>query len=114
MGTINTDSPFIHYVLSEEEARQGQVLGDLNKQVLQNMLFQVVMEKLNIPRTPEYVQREAELAGQMSILQSILDNHAHASQVHAAPTAPESQDVNLHGIFPHTRRYAGDISFPDA
>ena len=114
MGTINTDSPFIHYDLSPEELRQGQVLGDLNKQVLQNMLFQVVMEKLNLPILAENTQREAELAGQMRMLQSILDNHNLAIQTPIEQHEPEPQDVNLHGIFPHTRRYAGDISFPDA
>lgn len=114
MGTINQDSPFVSYNLSESEILQGQILGDLNRQVIQNLLFQVVMEKINIPRTPETVQLEAELAGKVVILQSILDNHraAVAQMSHQEPKSEPEPNPDLSGIFPRARMSNGDISFP--
>lgn len=114
MGTINQDSPFISYNLSEQEILQGQILGDLNKQVLQNLLFMAVMEKINIPRTPETLQLEAELAGRIGILQAILDNHRAAiAQLHSPEqqVAPEP-NPDISGIFPRARMSSGGISFP--
>lgn len=69
-------SAFSRYSLTEREELEGQVLSFNQKAVIQNHLADIVQEKLDYPFDPlnpqNYVQKEAELQGQMKILQMLL------------------------------------------
>jgi len=80
MGTLNTDSPFISYTLTEEEKYLGSILQQGQKEVIHNLLFSAACQKINLPWTPENLQIEAELQGKIRAYQGILDAHAEAEE----------------------------------
>ena len=73
MATIRTDSSFISWDLTEQELHAGAILTSLQKQCIQNIIWQHAEEKLNLTFTPENIQLEAELQGRISALKSLLD-----------------------------------------
>jgi hypothetical protein len=73
MATIRTDSSFISWELTESELKAGSVLTSLQKQCIQNILWQHAEEKLALTFTPENLQLEAELQGRILALKSLLD-----------------------------------------
>lgn len=83
MPTINP-SPFCSYTLEEREALEGQILSFNQKCVIQNHIATAAKEKIELTYThtsPEaYWQREAELQGQILILQHLLTCSESASQ----------------------------------
>lgn len=116
MSKINFDSPFVSYVFeSPDEQLQSQILGDLNKQMIQNLLFDAVMTKVGLVRTPETNQEEAELQGRIAILRSLLDNSKAAEEqmqekimeeMGRHPTGPVT---HLHQVFPSARMNEGNV-----
>lgn len=90
MSTINLDSQFVSYNLTEQETLQGQVLQVSQREVLQNMLFQQTMLKLNLKWSAENMQEEAELSGGIRMLQSILDNSKLAEEALGRALDPRS------------------------
>lgn len=106
MSQIKLDSPFVSYELTEEESHQSKILGDLNKQMIQNLLFEATMEKVNLEWLPQNEAREKVLVGKIEILRFILDNHDIASTEAATqmrtsghPTMMQ-EGVPIHQIFP--------------
>lgn len=87
MATMIPNS-FTSYELTEEEVTEGSKLTTLQEQVLQNKLSQLATEKLSF--TIEFnnlnlsLQREAELQGQLLLLQEILFNSLEAK----SPSVP--------------------------
>jgi hypothetical protein len=73
MATIRIDSSFISWDLTEQELQAGAILSSLQKQCIQNIIWQHAEEKLNLTFTPENIQLEAELQGRISALKSLLD-----------------------------------------
>lgn len=116
MSKVNFDSPFVSYEFdSPDEQLHSQILGDLNKQMIQNLLFQAAMEKIELVRTPETVQREAELQGVMNTLRSLLEN-SKAAELQVAQkiheelgTHPTGKVTGLHQVFPSARMNEEDL-----
>ena len=77
MATL-LSSTFTRYELSEDELKSGMTLTTENRQVLQNMLADSAELKINLVFNPEspgnFIQDEANLAGQIRILRFILDS----------------------------------------
>ena len=73
MGTLNSNNLFQSWELSEAEIREGTVLYALQKQVLQNRLAMAAAERVLLPFTPDNIQRDAELQGEIRTLRWILD-----------------------------------------
>jgi hypothetical protein len=75
---------FSSYTLSPEESMQGALLTSLNICVIQNLISQIAEEKVMLTYDPAnplvYAQREAELHGQILILQQLINNHNEATQ----------------------------------
>lgn len=69
---------FSSFNLSPEEEEAGQILQPLQRMVLQNKLSAIAQDKLNIefdPLNPQkFIQNEAFLAGQLSIISWLLDS----------------------------------------
>lgn len=68
---------FTSYQLSEEEQLKGQVLTTENYYVIQNLICAAAEDKLSLkfdPLQPSiFLQREAELQGQIGILRMLLE-----------------------------------------
>jgi hypothetical protein len=73
MAVLNTNSSFVSWVLTPTELVQGTLLSSLQKQCIQNQIWQAAEEKIKLPFTDENKQREAELQGRILALQSLLD-----------------------------------------
>lgn len=69
---------FSSYELTQAEELEGSILTITQKQVIQNQLAVVAAEKINLrfdPASPEhFIQLEASLQGQLSILRFILES----------------------------------------
>ena len=70
------ESMFVRYSLTEHEQEQANLLTDLNIASLQTLLCSMAEEKINLSFDPEhkerFLQREAELGGQIKIIQEII------------------------------------------
>jgi len=68
---------FSSWSLTEAEVLEGSILTITQKQVIQNQLSLVAAEKINLqfdPESPEgFIQKEASLQGQLSILRFLLE-----------------------------------------
>ena len=73
MGTLSSNNLFQSWELSEAEVKEGTILYTLQKQVLQNRLAMAAAERVLLPFSPENVQRDAELQGEIRTLRWILD-----------------------------------------
>ena len=77
---VNSNSSFISYALTAEEKKAGSVFNYNQKAVIQNIIADIAEEKIRLkydPNNPlEFQQREAELAGQIGILQYLLNLEA--------------------------------------
>jgi hypothetical protein len=73
MATVRIDSSFVSWDLTESELKVGSILTGLQKQCIQNIIWQHAEEKLNLTFIPENLQREAELQGRVLALKSLLD-----------------------------------------
>jgi hypothetical protein len=88
MAIINTDSSFVSWILTPAELQAGSVLTTLQKQVIQNMIWQAASERISLPFLDENKQREAELQGRIAALTSLLDLSAEAEH----PSTPNPQE----------------------
>jgi hypothetical protein len=73
MATMRTDSSFVSWNLTDDEVKHGTILTSLQKQCIQNILWQHAEEKLALTFKPENLQLEAELQGRILALKSLLD-----------------------------------------
>lgn len=65
-------SPFEKYHLSQEEYATARKLTELQRQYYHNLRTDIAMEKLSLTFTLENQARDAELQGQLGILDLIL------------------------------------------
>lgn len=67
---------FTSYKLTSEEVRAGSILTSNQIQVIQNLISEAAEEKISLKYDPQnplvFVQREAELQGQIGILKFLL------------------------------------------
>lgn len=79
-------STFSRYYLGAEEQVQAETLTSLNLQSIQNLLCDCAEAKVNLKFDPlhtgDFLQKEAELQGQIGILRLLIDQSAIASRVH--------------------------------
>jgi hypothetical protein len=77
MAILDLTSSFIKYNLTPSEYLEGCKFNLMQKSVIQNLISEIAEEKITLkfdPLTPSiFLQREAELAGQLSILKYLLD-----------------------------------------
>lgn len=75
MATLKTNT-FTAYEFSDRELLSGSILSGEQKNVIQNELANIAEQRLNIDYDPEkplaFVQQEAFLKGQISILRVML------------------------------------------
>ncbi len=83
MATLIPNS-FASFALTEEEELRGSLLQDEQKFVIQNLLSNLAEEKLALAYDPintsTYLQREAELQGQIGILKYLLAQSTSAEE----------------------------------
>lgn len=84
MAQIKTTS-LTRWDLTEQEITNGTILSQEHKYVIQNLIADATEEKLNLtfdPTNPmNFMQREAELTGQIGILKVLLDSSLEAEQL---------------------------------
>lgn len=72
-------SKFCTYVLEPSEEKRGRILTIENLYVIQNMIAQLALEKIELAATRQdfdnYWQQEAELQGSIKVLQQLVDQH---------------------------------------
>lgn len=70
---------FTAWILTPEELKAGSILNDAQIKVLQNQLAEIASEKVSLTYDAsnplEFAQREAELQGQMGIIEYLLSQH---------------------------------------
>lgn len=70
-------SSFLSYELTPSEIKEGSKFHLQQRAVIQNMIADIAEEKVTLkfdPTNPQqFIQREAELAGQIGILKYLLD-----------------------------------------
>lgn len=75
MATMQINE-FTSWNLTAYEFKIGSILNELNVQVIQNEISRLASEKLNLlydtTNPMKYLQREAEITGQIGILQYLL------------------------------------------
>lgn len=78
MSTLVPNS-FSTYSLTAEELAVGSQLTELNLRVIQNLISESAEEKLALKYDPQnplaFVQREAELQGQIGVLKYLVAQH---------------------------------------
>lgn len=98
---VKSDSIYTTYDLSPQEVLQGQILTPLQKAVLQNQLAAFAEDKINLIFSVaageselakiNYVQREAEILGQINLIRYLLEISIAAEQdILLASTATQS------------------------
>ena len=84
MAQLNSDSLFQSWILSPEEFIQGSFLNSLQKQVIQNQISQLASERVMLTFDPvnhlPFMQRDAELKGQIGALQYLLNLSSEAEK----------------------------------
>ena len=74
---------FSTFDLTPQEQRVGEILSSLNLAVIHNLRSQKAEEKLRLTFTPAdintYIQREAELQGQIGILDYLIQCSEYAA-----------------------------------
>ena len=76
LPTTITKSVFESHRLTLDELRIGSTYNYLQRQVIQNLLCDLAVEKVNlvaVPNDPASVHYEAELLGKIHILQDLLE-----------------------------------------
>lgn len=95
MAHLNHDNPFQSWVLTPEEFLQGTILTITQKQCIQNQIVTLAITKNNIridPLNPlSTLQEEAEIRGQLTALQYLLDLSASSE----AQMNPGARKVNV-------------------
>lgn len=96
---------FTSYILTQDEQQQGSLLTSLNICAIQNLISQIAQEKLSLlydPTNPlKFAQQEAELHGQMLILQQLVNNSndAAAAQLKLNLDSPDTSRKSTDSYF---------------
>jgi hypothetical protein len=73
MAMLNiSDNSFNSWILTDQEIIQGSILNTTQKQVIQNLISDYAHRRLNLTFSPENMQAEAELQGNIRALQNLL------------------------------------------
>lgn len=84
MATISPHSLFTSWILTPQETTQGTILSTLQEQVIQNQIAALAQEKTLLKFDPanihSFLQREAELQGQIGALSFLLTQSAEAKK----------------------------------
>lgn len=95
MAVLNHDNPFQSWILTSEEFMAGSILTLTQKQVVQNQISVLAIEKNNLEPDYEHplatAQKEAFLRGQITALQYLLDLSASSE----AQMNPGAQKINI-------------------
>lgn len=79
------DNAFTSYELTDMEAIQGQIFNTFQLQMLQNMLSEYATNKLALVfdsnNITESLQKEAEISGQISLLQQLIATSAESQKL---------------------------------
>ena len=74
---ISDKSSFVRYDLTESELKAGSVFTLDQRAVIQNLIVDAAEEKIALTfdtdKPQQFIQREAELTGQIGILKYLLD-----------------------------------------
>jgi hypothetical protein len=93
MATLNPNSSFQSWALTEVEHTQGSILSLLNKQCLQNQICQLAEERIALSIDPSnplpFIQKDAELKGSILALQYLITLSNAAEEKVARPTNPQ-------------------------
>jgi hypothetical protein len=77
MSTTARQSSFTYRTVSQQEAISGAILSTIQAAVINNIRVDIAEQKLALTYSPDkpydFVQQEAFLAGQLEILQYLLD-----------------------------------------
>ena len=83
-NTQEAQSVFTRYDISPEDTITGQALSPLQEQVIQNLISSYAEDKVNLTydvvNPHAFIQKEAELQGQILVLQYILELSRAAHQ----------------------------------
>lgn len=83
MAHINSNT-FTSWKLTFEEYKAGKTFNNLQMYVIQNLIAEAALEKVSLtfdPANPSaFIQREAELQGQISILQYLIADSLHPEE----------------------------------
>ncbi len=105
MAQLNPSSLFQSWILSPKELLQGSILTQLQKQCIQNQISAAAAEKTLLKYDPDsalkFLQREAELQGQIGALQYLITLSEEAekqfdpglSQIHITPDQPPQTNL---------------------
>jgi hypothetical protein len=72
MATLNLNSSFQSWNLTESERIAGSILSILQIQCIQNQIVSLAEEQITLPFLPENIQRNAELLGAIGALKYLL------------------------------------------
>lgn len=90
MAFLSPENQFQHWVMSEEETLQGAILTITQKQCIQNQVADLAHERISLTIDPTNiqltVQRDAELKGQITALQYLIDLSNAAEKQRANPS----------------------------
>lgn len=96
MAVLNTDNPFQSWVLTPTELFNGQILSITQKQVIQNQIAQMCVERINLVLDPNnvsaFVQRDAELKGSIGALTYLINLSISAESDRANLDDPNLQE----------------------
>lgn len=88
------NSVFTRYDLSPEDMIMGQALSLLQEQVIQNLISSYAEDKVNLTydttNPHAFIQKEAELQGQLLLLQYILELSRAANQALKQPAVTQN------------------------
>jgi hypothetical protein len=86
MATLNTESPFQSWIMTDAELLQGQMLTITQKQCIQNQIASLAIERVNLPIDPvnilATIQADADKKGQILALQYLLTLSAQAEELY--------------------------------
>lgn len=93
MAHLNPESLFQSWVFSEQEQKLCSVLTLLQKQAIQNQICQLATERTTLEYNPtdplKFLQRDAELKGQIIALQYLITLSNDAESRLASPNSQE-------------------------
>ena len=99
MPTRARQSSFTYRPVSTQEEISGSILSTIQAAVINNIRVDIAEQKLSLaynPKEPyDFVQQEAFLAGQLEILQFLLDQSDATQKIVSDPTVVSTNSTNF-------------------
>jgi hypothetical protein len=90
MPTLSHNNPFQSWEFTPQELTAGTILTTIQKQCIQNQISSLALQRINLmydPSTPlVFVQRDAELKGQINALQYLIELSVAAEAEYSNPS----------------------------